>query len=287
MNRRLDGRVALVTGAGRGIGRAHALALAAEGAAVVINDVGADLDGSGGDAGPAEAVAAEVVSAGGWGLADTTDVASIDGGRRAVARTIDAYGRIDIVVNNAGFAHGGGDVIHPVEDELDALLGVHLKGALGTMAAAFPDMAARGWGRIVNTVSEAALDRRFVGALGYGAAKAALWSATLAAAAEGVPLGITVNAVSPGARTRMNADLLDAGFRAGASAGLDLDPAHVADVVAYLASDEAGDITGRIIHAAGGEVREYATARSSGTDLVERLQRRRRPAAARQPNGSS
>jgi NAD(P)-dependent dehydrogenase (short-subunit alcohol dehydrogenase family) len=287
VNRRLDGRVALVTGAGRGIGRAHALALAAQGAAVVINDVGADLDGSGGDAGPAEAVAAEVVSAGGWGLADTTDVASIDGGRRAVARTIDAYGRIDIVVNNAGFAHGGGDVIHPVEDELDALLGVHLKGALGTMAAAFPYMAARGWGRIVNTVSEAALDPRFVGALGYGAAKAALWSATLAAAAEGVPLGITVNAVSPGARTRMNADLLDAGFRAGASAGLDLDPAHVADVVAYLASDEAGDITGRIIHAAGGEVREYATARSSGTDLVERLQRRRRPAAAHQPNGSS
>jgi NAD(P)-dependent dehydrogenase (short-subunit alcohol dehydrogenase family) len=287
VNRRLDGRVALVTGAGRGIGRAHALALAAQGAAVVINDVGADLDGSGGDAGPAEAVAAEVVSAGGWGLADTTDVASIDGGRRAVARTIDAYGRIDIVVNNAGFAHGGGDVIHPVEDELDALLGVHLKGALGTMAAAVPYMAARGWGRIVNTVSEAALDPRFVGALGYGAAKAALWSATLAAAAEGVPLGITVNAVSPGARTRMNADLLDAGFRAGASAGLDLDPAHVADVVAYLASDEAGDITGRIIHAAGGEVREYATARSSGTDLVERLQRRRRPAAAHQPNGSS
>jgi len=287
VNRRLDGRVALVTGAGRGSGRAHALALAAQGAAVVINDVGADLDGSGGDAGPAEAVAAEVVSAGGWGLADTTDVASIDGGRRAVARTIDAYGRIDIVVNNAGFAHGGGDVIHPVEDELDALLGVHLKGALGTMAAAFPYMAARGWGRIVNTVSEAALDPRFVGALGYGAAKAALWSATLAAAAEGVPLGITVNAVSPGARTRMNADLLDAGFRAGASAGLDLDPAHVADVVAYLASDEAGDITGRIIHAAGGEVREYATARSSGTDLVERLQRRRRPAAAHQPNGSS
>lgn len=283
----LDGRVALVTGAGRGIGRAHALALAAQGAAVVVNDVGADLDGSGGDAGPAEAVAAEVVSAGGWGVADTTDVASIDGGRRAVARAIVMCGRIDIVVNNAGFAHGGGDVIHPVEAELDALLGVHLKGALGTMAAAFPDMAARGWGRIVNTVSEAALDTRVVGTLGYGAAKAALWSATLAAAAQGAAHGITVNAVSPGARTRMNADLLDAGFRAGASARLDLDPAHVADVVAYLASEEAGDITGRIVHAAGGEVREYATARSSRTDLVERLQRRRRPATARQLNGPS
>jgi NAD(P)-dependent dehydrogenase (short-subunit alcohol dehydrogenase family) len=271
MSRRLDGRVALVTGAGRGIGRAHALALAAQGAAVVVNDVGAQLDGSGSDAGPAGAVAAEVVSAGGWGMADITDVASIDGGRRAVARAIDVCGRIDIVVNNAGFGLGGGDVAHPVEAELDALLAVHLKAALGTMAAAFPDMAARGWGRIVNTVSEAALDKRFVGSLGYGAAKAALWSATLVAAAEGAAHGITVNAVSPGARTRMNAELLDTGFRAGASARLDLNPAHVADVVAYLASEEAGDITGRIFHAAGGEVREYATARSSRTDLVERL----------------
>jgi NAD(P)-dependent dehydrogenase (short-subunit alcohol dehydrogenase family) len=271
MSRRLDGRVALVTGAGRGIGRAHALALAAQGAAVVVNDVGAQLDGSGSDAGPAGAVAAEVVSAGGWGMADITDVASIDGGRRAVARAIDVCGRIDIVVNNAGFGLGGGDVAHPVEAELDALLAVHLKAALGTMAAAFPDMAARGWGRIVNTVSEAALDKRFVGSLGYGAAKAALWSATLVAAAEGAAHGITVNAVSPGARTRLNAELLDTGFRAGASARLDLNPAHVADVVAYLASEEAGDITGRIFHAAGGEVREYATARSSRTDLVERL----------------
>jgi NAD(P)-dependent dehydrogenase (short-subunit alcohol dehydrogenase family) len=278
MSRRLPGRVALVTGGGRGIGRAHALALAARGAAVVVNDVGAALDGSGRDAGPAEQVVAEVVSAGGWGLADTTDVASIDGGRRAVARAIDAFGRIDIVVNNAGFAHGGGDVERPVEAEIDALLAVHLKAALGTMAAAFPDMAARGWGRIVNTVSEAALDARFVGSLGYGAAKAALWSATLAAAAEGAAHGITVNAVSPGARTRMNADLLDAGFRAGASARLDLDPAHVAAVVAYLASDEAGDITGRIIHAAGGEVREYATTRSSRSDLVGRLRSALEPA---------
>jgi NAD(P)-dependent dehydrogenase (short-subunit alcohol dehydrogenase family) len=278
MSRRLPGRVALVTGGGRGIGRAHALALAARGAAVVVNDVGAALDGSGRDAGPTEQVVAEVVSAGGWGLADTTDVASIDGGRRAVARAIDAFGRIDIVVNNAGFAHGGGDVERPVEAEIDALLAVHLKAALGTMAAAFPDMAARGWGRIVNTVSEAALDARFVGSLGYGAAKAALWSATLAAAAEGAAHGITVNAVSPGARTRMNADLLDAGFRAGASARLDLDPAHVAAVVAYLASDEAGDITGRIIHAAGGEVREYATTRSSRSDLVGRLRSALEPA---------
>ena len=107
------------------------------------------------------------------------------------------------------------------------------------------------------------------------------------AAAEGAPLGITVNAVSPGARTRMNADLLDTGFRAGASAGLDLDPAHVADVVAYLASDGAGDITGRIIHAAGGEVREYATARSLAHRPGRAAARRRSTGRARQLKGTS
>lgn len=273
MSGRLDGRVALVTGAGRGIGRAHALALASRGATVVVNDVGAALDGSGRDPGPAEAVADEVRAAGGRALADDTDVASVDGGRAVVGRAIDAFGRIDILVNNAGFAHGGGAVERPVEAEIDALLAVHLKAALGTMAAAIVDMRRRRWGRIVNTVSEASLDRRFVdgGAPGYGAAKAALWSATLAAAAEVAAHGITVNGISPGARTRMNADLLDAGFRDGASSTLDLDPAHVAAVVAYLASGEAGDITGRIIHAAGGQVREYTTTRSSRTDLVERL----------------
>src|SRR5204863_4114748 len=116
------------------------------------------------------------------------------------------------------------------------------KAAVGTMSAAFADMRARGWGRIVNTVSEVALDARLAGSLGYGAAKAALWSATLAAAAAGAAHGITVNAVSPGARTRMNADLLDTGFREGRSATLDLDPTHVSDVVTYLASDAAGDI---------------------------------------------
>jgi NAD(P)-dependent dehydrogenase (short-subunit alcohol dehydrogenase family) len=258
-----EDRVALVTGAGRGLGRAHALALAANGAAVVVNDV---------DVGPAEAVAAEVRAAGGRAVADGTDVASIAGGGRAVAVAIDTFGRIDILVNNAGFAHGGGSVEQPVVEELDALVDVHLKAAVGTMAAALVDMRGRGWGRIVNTVSEASLDPRFVASLGYGLAKAALWSATLVAAVEAAPYGVTVNAISPGARTRLNAEVLDAGFRSGASAGLDLDPAHVAAVVAYLASDEAGDITGRVIHAAGGHVREYSTVRTSDSDLVRRLQ---------------
>jgi NAD(P)-dependent dehydrogenase (short-subunit alcohol dehydrogenase family) len=270
-DRNLEGRVALVTGAGRGIGRAHALALARRGAAVMVNDLGSALDGTGSDETPAKSVVVEIEAIGGVAAADTTDVASIDGGRRAVAAAVDCFGRVDILVNNAGFAYGGGTVEEPIENELAALLGVHFHGALGTMSAAFGDMRTRRWGRIVNTVSEAALDPRFAASLGYGAAKAALWSATLVAASEGAPYGITVNAVSPGARTRMNADMLDAGFRDGASAALDLDPAHVADVVAYLVSDDAHDITGRVIHAASGEVREYTTTRSARSELVARI----------------
>jgi NAD(P)-dependent dehydrogenase (short-subunit alcohol dehydrogenase family) len=260
----LEGKVALVTGAGRGIGRAHAVALAAAGAAVVVNDI---------DPLPAALVAAEVVERGGRALADSTDVASIDGGRRAVHVAIDAFGHIDVLVNNAGFAHGGGSVSDPDEGDIDGLFAVHFKGAIGTMTAAFADMRPRGWGRIINTVSESALDARFVGALGYGAAKAALWSATLTAAAEGAHHGITVNAVSPGARTRLNERLLDVGFRGGSSAQLDLDPAHVAMVVVYLASDDAADISGRIIHAAGGQQREYSTTRTACSELVVRLVR--------------
>ena len=265
-----DRRVALVTGAGRGIGRAHALTLAARGHAVVVNDIGATLDGSGRDTAPAQSVVDEIVAAGGTAIADTTDIASVEGGRAAVAAAIDAFGRIDIVVNNAGFAHGGGEVESPDPDQLMALLAVHYLAAVGTMSAAFVDMKRRMWGRIINTVSEVALDTRMPGSLGYGAAKAAVWSATITAARTGGPLGITVNAISPGARTRMNEDLLAAGAL-GDRPVLDLSPQHVADVVAYLASDAAGDISGRIIHAAGGAIREYSTTRSSQTEVVERL----------------
>jgi NAD(P)-dependent dehydrogenase (short-subunit alcohol dehydrogenase family) len=260
--------VAVVTGAGRGLGRAHALTLAAHGATVVVNDLGTDVRGRGRDAGPAHDVVAEIEGSGGRAVADTSDVSSLEGGARVIRAAVEAWGRVDILVNNAGYAFGGGSVAEPVPTEIEALLGVHFYGAIGTMSAAIATMAERGWGRIVNTVSEAALDARFVAGLGYGAAKAALWSATLVAAREVAGHGITVNAVSPGARTRLNAEILDAGFRGGASAPLDLDPVHVSAVVAYLASDAAADITGRIIHAAGGAIREYTTTRSRRTELV-------------------
>ncbi|MDB5446370.1 MAG: putative short-chain type dehydrogenase/reductase, partial [Phenylobacterium sp.] len=176
----------------------------------------------------------------------------------------------DILVNNAGLMRGGGEIAAPVETEFDRLLGVHFKGALGTMSVAIPDMQARGWGRVINTVSEVALDARFPGAgYAYGVAKAAIWSATLAAAHETRGSGVTVNAISPGARTRVNESLLDAGFR-GQPADLDLRPEHVAEVAAWLCSDEAADVSGRILHAAGGQVREYQTTRSK-TDLALRV----------------
>ena len=267
----MTARVALVTGAGRGLGRAYALALSARGMRVVVNDVGADLDGRGADVGPAQSVVTEIEAAGGEAIVDTTNIASLAGGATAVGAAFEAFGRVDVVVNNAGFAAGGGTVDHPIGDELDALFAVHFAATVGTMSAAFPLMRTQGYGRIVNTVSEVALDARFAGGLGYGAAKAAVWSATLHAARHS-PDGVTVNAISPGARTRMSAPALDAGFREGASEALDLSPEHVARVVAYLASEDAGDITGRIIHAAGGALREYTTTRTSRSDLVERLE---------------
>ena len=245
--------------------------LADLGAKVVVNDLGTDPSGAGWDPAPAESVVAEIRARGGHAVADGQDVASIDGGYAVVATALEDFGRVDVLVNNAGFALGGGTFERPDEAGIDALLAVHLKAAIGTMSAAVPVMRANGYGRVVNTVSEVALDRRFAGPLGYGLAKAALWSATLAAAEEVRPDGITVNAISPGARTRMSAAALDEGFRDGASAWLDLAPEHIAAVVAYLATPSAGDITGRVFHVAAGAVREYETRRHAGTELAGRI----------------
>ncbi|HUZ09849.1 MAG TPA: SDR family NAD(P)-dependent oxidoreductase [Acidimicrobiales bacterium] len=265
----MEGRVAVVTGGGRGIGRAHALLLAERGARVVVCDVGSELDGSGSDAKVADTVVDEIVAAGGTAVADHSDIATFAGAARPVERAVSTFGRIDIVVNNAGIA-GGSPVETVSEEELARIFAVNFHGSIGTVRAAWPHLREQGWGRIVNTVSEVALDAKMgSGSIGYGAAKAAVWSATIALAAEGLPHGITVNAVSPGAFTRMNEAL----FGHGRPPGLDLDPVHVARVVAWLASDDAGDVTGRIIHAAAGQHREYLTRRFRDTPLVERLDR--------------
>ncbi|WP_239328599.1 SDR family NAD(P)-dependent oxidoreductase [Frankia sp. CiP3] len=262
----LTGRVALVTGAGRGLGAAHARLLAAAGAAVVVNDVGASLDGLTSGDPVASDLVAEITAAGGRALADISDISAFAGAAAAVERARDVFGRIDILVNNAGIVDTAG-VEALTEDALDRVFAVHVRGSVGTTRAAFGHMRAQGFGRIINTISEAALDMRMSDAVAYSSAKAAIWGLTMATAKEGARYGITVNAISPGARTRMSAGVLDAGL----SAGLDLAPEHVSRVVTMLASPEAGDITGRVVHAAAGEVREYLLRRSADTDLVRRL----------------
>lgn len=269
MRSSLVGRVALVTGGGRGIGRAHAFQLAASGAVVVVSDAGTDLDSRGRDASVALAVVDDIRAAGGIAHADDSDVSSFEGGARAVRAAIDACGRLDIVVNNAGVALSApvGDV---TQSQLERVFGVNFVGPLATAQAAWPWLVRSGHGRIVNTVSEAAFDpRRGGGQVGYRESKAAVWAVTLSLAEAGRADGITVNALSPGAFSRMN----DAMFREqGRPDGLDLDPRHVARVVAWLVSDDAADVTGRVLHAAGGHHREYQVRRVAGTELVARVE---------------
>jgi NAD(P)-dependent dehydrogenase (short-subunit alcohol dehydrogenase family) len=264
----LDGKVALVTGAGRGIGRAHAMILAERGAAFVVCDVGAQLDGTGQDESVASAVVEEIRAVGGRAVADMSDVSTFSGGASAVQTALDVFGRIDIVVNNAGLS-AGGPIETVTEEALQRCLAVNFYGSVSTTRAAWPHLLEQRWGRLVNTVSEVALDTKIPsGGIGYGAAKAAVWSLTISLAQQGREHGITVNAISPGALTRMNEEMFKA---APPPTGLDLDPVHVARVVAWLTSEAAADVTGRIIHAAGGQHREYVTQRYRDTELVARL----------------
>lgn len=262
--------MALVTGAGRGIGRAHAVLLAERGAKVVVSDIGVDLSGAGADGSVAARVVDEIVGTGGVAVADTNDIASFDGAAAAVEAGVQAFGKVDIVVNNAGLP-GAASISDVTEEQLTRAFAVHFHGSIGTAKAAWPSMRAQGWGRIINTVSEEAFptsvndDRDGLG-LVYGPAKAAVWSATMGLAAAGLAFGITVNAISPGAFTRMNAALFEQ-----APTSLDLDPVHVARVAAWLASDEASGITGRVFHVAGVHRREYLMRRHADTDLVKKL----------------
>lgn len=263
----LAGRVAVVTGAGRGLGAAHARTLAAAGAAVVVNDRSVTIDGARSDEDVAGPVVAEIVAAGGRAVADRSDVSTFAGGAAVVRRAVETFGRVDIVVNNAGILRDSA-LTELSEEDLSRCVAVNVLGSAGTVRAAFAHMRERGHGRVVNTISEAALGTGYHAGAAYAAAKAALWGLTMALADEGAPLGITVNAVSPGARTRMSqAHLADTG------SALDLAPEHVSRVVLALVADSAGDVTGRVVHAAGGAVREYLLRRTADTPLARRLAR--------------
>lgn len=252
MAKPLDGRVVLVTGGGRGIGRAHCLELARQGAAVVVNDPGVGKDGQVGDgAGPAFDVVAEIVAAGGRAAAHTGSVSNWADTADMVSAAVSEFGTLTGVVNNAGIVRDA-TVANATEADWDAVMAVHLKGtfAVSKHACEYWRSEAKGGnvigGRIVNTVSGAGLWGNY-GQGAYGAAKAAIANLTMVTAMEGQRFGVTANAISPLAVTRISADFF-AGKRAQDPA---LDPARSSAVVAWLQSAESGWLTGQILRVNG------------------------------------
>ena len=255
-----EGRIVIVTGSGRGLGRAHALELARQGARVVVNDLGCELDGTGGGSGPAGEVVEEIRAAGGEAIANGDDVADFAGAARMVAAAVEAFGGLDAVVSNAGFVRDR-MFANVAEDEWDAVVRVHLKGhfAVARHAAAhWRDQAKAGApvdARLVNTSSGAGI-LGSVGQAAYSAAKAGIATLTLVQAAELGRYGVTANALCPAARTRMTEgvftemmatpDQPDA-FDAMA-------PENVSPLVAWLVSTESAGVTGRMFEVEGGKV---------------------------------
>jgi NAD(P)-dependent dehydrogenase (short-subunit alcohol dehydrogenase family) len=260
MTQDLLGRVAIVTGGGLGIGRAHALELASQGATVVIVDPGANLDGSSSGATPADQVVEEIAAAGGRAKAVALSVTDFGGVAGLVDDVVAEFGRLDVVVNNAGITRDG--MIATMEESAwDAVIAVHLKGTFNLIRHAAGHWRARSkageavTGRIINTTSGAGM-RGNIGQTNYSAAKAAIATLTVVSAMELAPYGVTVNAISPVARTRMTGAV--DGFLADTEDDFDpFDPANSSPVVAYLASERAGWISGQVIRIDGNQLRSY------------------------------
>ena len=261
MARLCEGRVVIVTGAGRGIGRSHALEFARQGASVVVNDIGAELDGTGGSASPAQQVVADIEASGGRAVVNGDDVADWDGAQRLVHTAVDAFGRLDVVVNNAGFVRDR-MFANIAEDEWDAVVRVHLKGhfAVARHAASYWRDQAKATGegvdaRIVNTSSGAGL-LGSIGQAAYSAAKGAIASLTFVQAAELSRYGITANAIAPVARTRMT-ETVFAGDMArpdDPSAFDPMAPDNISPLVVWLGSPESAKVTGWVFEVEGGKV---------------------------------
>ena len=253
------GRVAIVTGAGRGIGRGEAIELARQGAKVVVNDLGAKTDGTDSDSGPAHDVVAEIRAFGGEATANTDDIATWAGAERLVNTAVETYGRLDVLVNNAGILRDR-MLVNMSEEEFDSVIRVHLKGTFATTR-----FAAEHWrnrskagdeldARLINTSSASGIYGN-VGQANYGAAKAGIASLTIIASRELGRYGVTANAVAPAARTRMTTDRTRE--RMGVFGEDEFDPYHpdnVAPLVAWIASPGSRGITGRVFNSAGGFV---------------------------------
>jgi len=253
-----DGRVVVVTGAGRGLGRAHARAFAAEGARVVVNDLGVGLDGTPGPGSPAARVVDEIRAAGGRAVAHGGDIATTEGAASLVATALDTYGRLDTLVNNAGFLRDR-MLVNLDEDDWDAVVRVHLKGhflPLRHAAAHWRAEAKAGRtpvARIVNTSSGAGLS----GSLGqgnYSAAKAGIVGLTLVAAAELARYGVQVNAIAPAARTRMTERTFAETMAAPADGFDAMAPGNVSPLVVWLGSAASAGVTGRVFEAEAGRI---------------------------------
>jgi NAD(P)-dependent dehydrogenase (short-subunit alcohol dehydrogenase family) len=258
----LDGKVAVVTGAGRGIGRGEALLLAAEGARVVVNDLGTQLDGGGTDSSVAQAVVDEIVAGGGEAVANSDDVATWAGAERLVNQAVETFGDLNVLVNNAGFVRDRMS-FNMTEEDFESVVLVHLKGHFAPVKFAAAHWRARSkagqpvYGRIINTTSEAGLWGT-PGQANYAAAKGGIASMTLTLARELERFGVTVNAIAPRARTRMT-QTLGGGFEEPAEGGEgqgfdDLHPDNIAPVVGWLASEAAADVSGQVFVITGGRV---------------------------------
>ncbi len=241
-----NGKVAIITGAGGGLGRQHALLMASRGALVVVNDLGGAVDGTGSDKGAADKVVDEIKALGGEAIADTNSVATAEGGEAIVQSALDAFGTVDIVINNAGILRD--KAFHNMDESLvDPVFDVHLKGAFNVTGPAFRVMREKGYGRIISTSSAAGIFGNF-GQANYGAAKMGLVGFTRVLAVEGARFNIAANAIAPIALTRMTEDLLG-------DLGQKLQPDYVAPLVTFLAH-ESCDATGRVFSVGGGRVAE-------------------------------
>jgi NAD(P)-dependent dehydrogenase (short-subunit alcohol dehydrogenase family) len=250
-----EGRVAVVTGAGRGIGRAHALLLAARGASVVVNDLGGSMTGGGADAGPADEVVDEINAAGGMAVADAHDVSTEHGAGALVATALDSFGRIDAIVNNAGIIRWA-DFPDADAENMERHLAVHVLGSFHTARAAWPHLLAQGYGRIVNTTSSGMFG--LPNNVGYATAKAGVVGLTRSLATAGRPHDIACNLVAPAAFTRM-AGAADADSPMATT----MAPELVAPMVAFLAHEDC-PVTGEIYSAGAGRFARIFIAQAEG-----------------------